>query len=189
MSLFAFMTFQGTTVGAAAVVVVIALSTGATGYALLAMIAGALVLALIPPYWLRIRVASRRNALLKALPDAVDLIVTSVEAGLAIDAALARDARRGPCEEPWLAVRETTWVAAAGTLSSGSSTGRRCRRSTFIQSIIQAEQTGTPSVIPRTQAAQVRLRKRQRAEADAQRAPVKMVVILVLLVLPATICS
>jgi tight adherence protein C len=37
----------------------------------------------------------------------------------------------------------------------------------------------------RTQAAQIRLKKRQRAEADAQRAPVKMVVVLALLVLPA----
>jgi len=55
-----------------------------------------------------------------------------------------------------------------------------------VQAIIQAEQTGIPvGQVLRTQAAQIRLKKRQRAEAEAQRAPVKMVVVLALLVLPA----
>jgi len=57
---------------------------------------------------------------------------------------------------------------------------------TFVQSLIQAEQTGIPiGQVLRTQAEQVRLKKRQRAEVQAQRAPVKMVVVLVTMVLPS----
>lgn len=192
ISLFAFLTFQAAMVGAAGTLVVVALSTGAEGKTLLAVVIGALVLALMPLYWLRIRVASRRNALLRALPDAVDLIVTSVEAGLAIDAALAEVGREteGPLgEELRLAVRETTLGRSRrDALQRLIDRTQVAEIKTFIQSIIQAEQTGIPiGQVLRTQAAQVRLRKRQRAEADAQRAPVKMVVILVLLVLPAMI--
>jgi tight adherence protein C len=56
---------------------------------------------------------------------------------------------------------------------------------TFVQAIIQAEQTGIPiGQVLRTQAAQIRLKRRQWAETQAQRAPVKMIFVLILLVLP-----
>ena len=61
---------------------------------------------------------------------------------------------------------------------------------TFLQSLIQAEQAGLPiGRVLRTQASQIRLHRRQRAEADAQRAPIKMVIVLVLFVLPAMILT
>ena len=61
---------------------------------------------------------------------------------------------------------------------------------TFVQAILQAEQTGIPlGPVLRVQAEQIRLKKRQRAETDAQRAPVKMVLVLVLLVLPAMLLT
>jgi len=165
-------------------------SAGGGTLRVLGSVAVGLVLAVLPLYWLRIRVRQRKHAILKALPDAVDLIVTTVEAGLALDAALAEVGHetRGPLgEELRLTVRETTLGR-----SRRDALQRMVERTevpelkTFVQAIIQAEQTGIPiGQVLRTQAAQVRLKKRQRAEADAQRAPVKMVVVLATLVLPA----
>jgi tight adherence protein C len=56
----------------------------------------------------------------------------------------------------------------------------------FINAIVQAEQTGIPvGPVLRTQANQLRVRRRQRAELAAERAPVKMVLVLATMVLPA----
>ena len=150
----------------------------------------ALLMALVPLYWLRIKFSARKRALVKAFPDAVDLIVTSVEAGLGIEAALSEvgNETRGPLgDELRMAVRETTLGR-----SRRDSLQRLVDRTgvpeikAFVQSLIQAEQTGIPiGQVLRTQAGQVRLKRRQRAEADAQRAPIKMILVLVVFVLPS----
>ena len=49
---------------------------------------------LLPQFWLRQQVGQRRNQIIKGLPDAFDLITTCVEAGLGLDAALARVAEK-----------------------------------------------------------------------------------------------
>jgi tight adherence protein C len=190
MSLHALIAIELVCIALAAVLVFSTLSSGATGIRLIATLVFAVLLMLLPLYWLRIKTAARKRALLKAFPDAVDLIVTTVEAGLGIDAALSEVGHetRGPLgEELRLAVRETTLGR-----SRRDSLQRLVERTqvpeikSFVQSLIQAEQTGIPiGQVLRTQAGQVRLHKRQRAEADAQRAPVKMVVVLAVLVLPS----
>ncbi len=190
ISLHAFLTVQLAFVGGALFLWFIALSAGPSGLQLVVALVGPPALALLPLWWLRIRILGRQKLLVKALPDAVDLIVTTVEAGLAIDAALAEVGREtdGPLgEELRLTVRETTLGR-----SRRDALQRLIERTqvpelkTFVQSLIQAEQSGIPiGQVLRTQADQVRLKKRQRAEAQAQRAPVKMVVVLVTLVLPS----
>lgn len=190
VSLHAFLTFQIAMIGLAGLVLLSGIRTMHTAVQALAIIAVALLLALLPIYWLRLRVAARKKAILKALPDAVDLIVTTVEAGLGLDAALAEVGRetRGPLgEELRLTVRETTLGRSRrDALARLNERTQVPELRTFVQSIIQAEQTGIPiGQVLRTQAAQIRLKKRQRAETEAQRAPVKMVVVLALLVLPA----
>lgn len=177
--------------GAAAVFVAISGIARASGLtAVGAVLLLALLLAVAPLYWLRLRVAARKRALIKALPDAVDLIVTTVEAGLGLDAALSEVGHEteGPLgEELRLTVRETTLGRSRrDALTRLNERTDVPELKTFVQSIIQAEQTGIPvGQVLRTQAAQIRLKKRQRAETEAQRAPVKMVVVLALLVLPA----
>ncbi len=163
-------------------------ANGLTGIGALLLIG--LLFAIAPLYWLRLRVAARKRALIKALPDAVDLIVTTVEAGLGLDAALSEVGHEtaGPLgEELRLTVRETTLGRSRrDALTRLNERTDVPELKTFVQSIIQAEQTGIPvGQVLRTQAAQIRLKKRQRAETEAQRAPVKMVVVLALLVLPA----
>ncbi|MEP7216086.1 MAG: type II secretion system F family protein [Anaerolineaceae bacterium] len=190
ISLHAFLTVQLVFVGGALFLWFVALSSGPSGIQLVIALVGPPALMLLPLWWLRLRVLGRQKLLVKALPDAVDLIVTTVEAGLAIDAALAEVGREtdGPLgEELRLTVRETTLGR-----SRRDALERLIERTqvpelkTFVQSLIQAEQSGIPiGQVLRTQADQVRLKKRQRAEAQAQRAPVKMVVVLVTLVLPS----
>lgn len=190
LSLHAMLTIQLVAVAAGVFVAFAGLTAGGSASRIAATLVAALALAVMPLYWLRIRVAARKRALLKALPDAVDLIVTTVEAGLGLDAALSEVGHetRGPLgEELRLTVRETTLGR-----SRRDALTRLIQRTdvpelkSFVQAVIQAEQTGIPvGQVLRTQAAQIRLKKRQRAEAEAQRAPVKMVVVLALLVLPA----
>ncbi len=190
VSLHAFLAVQISAVILAALVLLSGARSIHTPMQALAVLAIAFLIVLLPVYWLRLRVAGRKKAILKALPDAVDLIVTTVEAGLALDAALAEVGRetRGPLgEELRLTVRETTLGRSRrDALARLNERTQVPELRTFIQAIVQAEQTGIPvGQVLRTQAAQIRLKKRQRAETEAQRAPVKMVVVLALLVLPA----
>jgi tight adherence protein C len=155
-----------------------------------ASLAGGAFVAGLPLYVLRLKRRARQKAILRALPDAVDLIATTVEAGLAIDASLAEVGRetRGPLgAELRNAIRETTLGRSRreALLRAIDRIGVPDVR-TFLQSIVQAEMTGTPvGQVLRTQAVQMRTRRRQRAEAEAQRAPVKMIVVLVFFVLPS----
>lgn len=190
VSLHGFLTFFFIACGAAVFVAVMGIANGGGATRVGVTILAGIMVALVPIYWLRIRVAARRRALLKALPDAVDLIVTTVEAGLGLDAALSEVGHEtdGPLgEELRLTVRETTLGRSRrDALTRLNERTDVPELKTFVQSIIQAEQTGIPvGQVLRTQAAQIRLKKRQRAETEAQRAPVKMVVVLALLVLPA----
>lgn len=190
ISLHAFLTVQLVFAGGALFLWFIALSSAPSGIQLVIALVGPPALMLLPLWWLRLRVLGRQKLLVKALPDAVDLIVTTVEAGLAIDAALAEVGREtdGPLgEELRLTVRETTLGRSRrDALQRLIDRTQVPELRTFVQSLIQAEQSGIPiGQVLRTQADQVRLKKRQRAETQAQRAPVKMVVVLVTLVLPS----
>ena len=190
ISLHAFLSVQLAFVCGALFLWFLALSAGPSGFQLVVALVGPPALMLLPLWWLRLRMLGRQKLLVKALPDAVDLIVTTVEAGLAIDAALAEVGREtdGPLgEELRLTVRETTLGRSRrDALTRLIERTQVPELKTFVQSLIQAEQSGIPiGQVLRTQAAQVRLKKRQRAEAQAQRAPVKMVVVLVTLVLPS----
>lgn len=190
VSLHGMLVVQAVAVTAGVFVAIAGVSAGGGVFRIVAVMVAGLALAVMPLYWLRIRVATRKRALLKALPDAVDLIVTTVEAGLGLDAALSEVGHEtaGPLgDELRLTVRETTLGRSRrDALIRLNERTDVPELKSFVQAIVQAEQTGIPvGQVLRTQAAQIRLKKRQRAEADAQRAPVKMVVVLALLVLPA----
>lgn len=190
LSVHGMLTIQAIAVAGGVFVAIAGVSAGGGALRVIAVMVAGLALAVMPLYWLRMRVTSRKRALLKALPDAVDLIVTTVEAGLGLDAALSEVGHEteGPLgEELRLTVRETTLGRSRrDALTRLNERTDVPELKTFVQAIIQAEQTGIPvGQVLRTQAGQIRLKKRQRAEAEAQRAPVKMVVVLALLVLPA----
>ncbi len=145
---------------------------------------------MLPRIWLRGQVKARQKEVIKALPDGLDLVTTCVEAGLGLDAALARVAEksRGPlASELSRMLRDV----AMGKLRREALTELSERvgvdeLTSFINSVIQAEQLGVSiAQVLRVQSDQLRLRRRQRAEQAAHEAPIKMIFPLVLFIFPA----
>ena len=143
-----------------------------------------------PRMWLKGKVKARQKLVIRALPDAMDLITTCVEAGLGLDAALARVAEKsgGPfAGELSHMLRDV----AMGKLRREAMTELDERigveeLSSFINSIIQAEQLGVGiAQVLRVQSDQLRTKRRQRAEQAAHEAPIKMLFPLVLFIFPA----
>jgi len=144
---------------------------------------------MLPTVWLSQRVGQRQSTIIKSLPDAFDLITTCVEAGLGLDAALARvaDKVEGPfADELSRALREIGLgrMRREALRELGSRTGVP-DLITFVNAVIQAELMGSSvGAVLRVQAEQLRMRRRQRAEEQAYKAPVKMIFPLVLFIFP-----
>lgn len=190
-------TVQGFLIGSAmveAVLVLVALtllSSSGSGGTLNFIAVGVIVVIgfLGPKIWLSNRVRHRQKDILKTLPDAFDLITTCVEAGLGLEAALARVAEKTPGpfgEELHVMLHEV----ALGKMRRDAlkELGERVALpdlSTFINAVIQAESMGTSiAAVLRVQADQMRMKRRQRAEQQAQAAPIKMMFPLVLFIFP-----
>lgn len=149
----------------------------------------ALVGVMLPGMWLSSRVSQRQNQIIKSLPDAFDLITTCVEAGLGLDAALARVAEK---VEGAFADELTRTLRDIGLGKMRREALRELADrtgvpdlTTFVNAVIQAEQMGSSvGQVLRVQADQLRVRRRQRAEEQAYKAPVKMIFPLVLCIFP-----
>ena len=160
---------------------------GPMGFLLIAMFAA--VGLLLPSMWLRQRVGQRQSLIVRTLPDSFDLITTCVEAGLGLDASLARVAEKveGPFADE---LRRTLREIALGKMRRDALRELGDRTGvpdliTFVNAIIQAELMGSSvGAVLRVQSAQMRVRRRQRAEEQAYKAPVKMIFPLVLCIFP-----
>ena len=145
---------------------------------------------MLPRTWLSGQLKARQKAVIKALPDSLDLVTTCVEAGLGLDAALSRVAEKteGPFAEE---LRRMLRDVAMGKLRRDALTELHQRvgvdeLTNFINSIIQAEQLGVGiAQVLRVQSDQLRTKRRQRAEKAAHEAPIKMLFPLVFFVFPA----
>lgn len=145
---------------------------------------------MLPRAWLKGRVSARQRQVLKTLPDALDLVTTCVEAGLGLDASLARVAEKstGPLADE---VSRTLREVAMGKLRRDALTEMADRLGVdeltgFVNAVIQAEQLGVGiAQVLRVQSDQMRTRRRQRAERTAHEAPIKMIFPLVLFIFPA----
>lgn len=154
------------------------------------ILGGLVVMGVIgPKVWLNNRVRFRQKQILKSLPDAFDLVTTCVEAGLGLEAALARVAEKveGPfAEELTIMLHEVS----LGRLRREAMKDLSERinlpdLTTFVNAVIQAESMGTSiAAVLRVQADQMRTKRRQRAEQQAQAAPIKMMFPLVLCIFP-----
>ncbi len=145
---------------------------------------------MLPVMWLGRKITGRKHSIQKALPDALDLLCISVEAGLAFDLALQRVTQKWDDELS----REFKRVLSDVRLGR---TRREALRDlalrtgvedvqTFTAAVIQADQLGVSmSKILRLQSDQMRVRRRQRAESLAQQAPIKMLFPMVFLIFPA----
>lgn len=145
-----------------------------------------------PELWLRSTISDRKRRIINQLPDMLDMLTISVEAGLGFDAALTKLVRnsRGPLAEEFArALKEIqAGVDRRHALRNLAERTDVPLLNTFIMSIIQAEMFGISIAgVLKTQAREMRLKRRQRAEEQAQKAPVKLVFPLVFCILPTTL--
>lgn len=145
---------------------------------------------MLPVMWLGRKIGGRKKALTKALPDALDLLCISVEAGLAFDLALQRVTQKWDDELAREFKKVLSDIRLGRTRREAlKDLSIRCGVEdvqTFTAAVIQADQLGVSmSKILRLQSDQMRVRRRQRAEETAQQAPIKMLFPMVFLIFPA----
>ncbi len=165
--------------------------TGSLLRGLMLGLAGALLFATLPQFWLSRRMRKRRRAIMLALPDALDMLTVCVDGGLGLensflrigetwDHALAREFRRAVSEigfgVSWRdALRNMVYRTDVPELSG------------LVAVLLQADQLGfSISDTLHAQADQLRMRRRQRAQEQARAAPLKMLFPMVFFILPAT---
>jgi tight adherence protein C len=145
---------------------------------------------MIPWLWLRSRANRRKNDISRALPDVLDMLTISVEAGLAFESALLRVGDR------WQNALTRELRRAVAEIRIGTPRDEALQRMAdrtgvpdlraFVAVLIQSGQLGVSiAQILHGQAAEMRIRRRQRAEELARQASVKMVFPLVFLIFPA----
>jgi tight adherence protein C len=145
---------------------------------------------LLPAIWVRSRARGRQRRILRALPDALDMLTIGVEAGLAFESALMRVSQRWD-NDLTRELRRTVAEMRVGT-PRDVALQRLAQRAkvpdlvTFVAVLVQSTQLGVSiAQVLHTQAAQMRVRRRQRAEELARQAGLKMVFALLLFVFPA----
>lgn len=147
----------------------------------------------VPNLWLASRGRERRMAIERALPDTLDLLVTCVEAGLGLDAALLRVAQDTSLSSPLLADElNLTFLEVKAGIPRTESFRRLYERTgaeelkSLAATLAQAEMFGTSvAVALRIQASGIRTRRMYAAEERAAVVAVKMTVPLVLCILPS----
>ena len=133
---------------------------------------------------------NRSERIRRDLPDSMDLLSISVEAGLPFDSALSQVARntRGPLADELFRVLQEMQIGLGRieALRALSDRTNVAELRGFVTSVVQADQFGIPIAgVLRVQAKDMRLRRSQHAEEQAQKVPVKILFPLVFCILPA----
>jgi tight adherence protein C len=144
----------------------------------------------LPLVWLKRRGRLRGERIDYEMPELIDTLVTTVEAGLSFSASLQVAGRRfrGPLgDEVRLTLQEQSMGLALNAALSNMLT--RCDTPavrSFVRAILQGEQLGVSiGQTLRNLAHEMRARRRHMAEERAQKAPVKILFPLVILIFPA----
>ncbi len=159
------------------------------GKILLYILGGSALGFMLPVMLLRSMKDRRQGAVIKKLPDALDLMTICVDAGLTFNAAMQK------VDEKW----DDELAREFGRVIYEMQLGKTRRAAlkdmserldvpdvtSFIAAVLQAEQLGVGiGKVLRIQSQQMRIRRRQRAEEKAQQAPVKMLFPMVFLIFP-----
>jgi len=143
-----------------------------------------------PSYWVTLKGRRRMDAVSADLPDALDLLAVSVEAGLGFDGAIAKltEHMDGPLIDEF--------ELALGEMRVGEGRPEALKRmaervpapemASFVRAIVQADQLGISlGRLLRVQATDARLKRQAAAEEKAMKAPIKMLFPLVIFIFPA----
>jgi tight adherence protein C len=191
MSTTTFLGLKTGAAGASMVFGVLMLLTGTSpGKAVLVGLGGAVMCFMLPDTYLTKRTRRRREEIGIQLPDTLDLLTVSVEAGLGFDAALARvcDHMEGPLvDEVSLTLHEMR--IGEGRQQALRNMAERIQLADitgFTRAIIQADQLGMSlGRILRVQSNDMRNKRQMLAEQKAMKAPIKMLFPTVLFIFPA----
>lgn len=144
----------------------------------------------VPDMILHHWISSRKHRISQALPDFLDLLTVTVEAGLGLDSAMAKIAEkmREPLRQEILITLHHMRIGQSRETALREF-ARRCGvkdLDTFVSTLIQSQRLGVPmGKILRSQSTNIRIVRRQRVEETAQKAPVKMLFPLVFCIFPA----
>jgi tight adherence protein C len=161
-----------------------------TQFKILAPFIGAFFGYMLPNNWLQGRMRQRKEKILRALPDALDMLTICVEAGLAFESAMQR------VSEQWKGALSDELGRVVAEIRLGVPRSQALRRlaqrcdvpdvSSFVAVLVQADAMGTSiAQVLRSQADQMRVLRRQRAEEKANQAPMKVVVAMLMFIFPA----
>ena len=165
------------TAKSAGVVLLLTIGAGVFGY-------------LLPNILLNNAGQKRENQMQNALPDALDLMTISVEAGLGFDAAVSRVAKEttGPLAQELARLLQEMQIGV-GRMEAMRAMAERTTMTdlkSFCLAMVQADSFGIPVArVLRVQSKEMRSKRRQRAEEKAQQVPVKILFPLVFFILPA----
>lgn len=146
----------------------------------------------LPDIYLRNKIASRQDEIRRTLPNALDMLTITVEAGMGFDAALSRITKnlKGPLGEELDKMLKEMNVGIPRREAFRNLVKRTdvSDLDSFVSSIIQAEVLGiSVGNVLRTQASELRNRRSIRAEEAGIKAPLKLVFPLIICLLPALI--
>lgn len=131
----------------------------------------------------------REKLMRNGLPDAMDLLTISVEAGLGFDAAVSRVAKNGegPLNQEFARLLQEMQLGVGRTNAMRAMAERTSLPDvkSFCSAMVQADSLGIPIArVLRIQSQEMRTKRRQRAEEKAQQVPVRIMIPLVLFILP-----
>ena len=156
---------------------------------LLMMIAALMVGLLVPVYYMRFQIRSRQSSIRNQLPDMIDILTVSIDAGLSFDIALRRalDKFTGALKEEMTITAMEIQMGKPRRIAL-TELGERndvAELKSLASAVVQSEQMGTPiKQVLRTQAAQLRLSRKQYAQEKGMKASVKMLLPMVAFIFP-----